>query len=211
VKKSLPWAAAAVALSVSSATYAVDFSADSVAHNSTGQTRTIKVYSSNGKVRVEPVGADSYEILDTAKRAGYIIYPQKKLCRVQPQMMAIMNSAAYSVAANPCVKISLSGGLATCKRLADDKVNGRATERWEVTRVSPGGKNNMGLSYTLTVWVDRGLGAIVKSQGPRGILEYQNLRIGPQSPNLFAVPAGYKTEQIPMPKRAPGVPNSGVR
>ena len=200
--KSLRWAAAAVALCVANAAHAVEFSADSVAHNSVGQTHVSKIYVSNGMVRVEPAGLTSYEILDTAKPAGYFIVPGKKLCVVQPLIMAAHNASAFNVGVTPCIKLMGTGGFATCKKLGADKVNGRPTEKWQLIQTGPGGTNGMGQSFTSTVWIDRGLGAIVKAESVRGTLEYRNLHMGPQPASLFAIPAGYVKQPMPAPGTA---------
>ncbi len=202
--KGLRSAAVAAVLIVSTAAQAADFSAETVARNSLGQTRTSKLYISNGKVRVEPQGAPSYELLDAKAKTGYFVFPAKKTYIVQPQRMAMYNAASFSIAATPCINLMATGGIITCKSLGPDKINGRVTEKWEVTQTGPGPKGPAGpsLSFTSTVWVDRGLNTIVKAQSARGSLQYQNLKLGPQPANLFALPAGFKQEAMPTPPAA---------
>jgi hypothetical protein len=103
--------------------------------------------------------------------------------------MALHNGAPYSVPANPCEKISDRVNLATCKKMGADKINGRVTEKWQV---SEGDAKQL---FATTIWVDRDLDAIVKSQSSRGTLELQNLRIGPQPANLFVLPVGYSMQK----------------
>jgi hypothetical protein len=182
-------AAMAVAMCFVTAAQAQDYSAVAVAHNGTGQTRIIKIFASHGKVRVEPQGIPSYEILDTAKKEGYFIVPDKKVYLVQPPDMAQHNGAPYSVSPNPCEKISDRLNLATCKKLGSDKINGRVAEKWQVTA---GDAKQL---FTTTIWVDRDLNAVVKSQSSRGTLEFQNLRIGPQPASLFVLPTGYSAQK----------------
>jgi hypothetical protein len=191
-------AATGVALCLATAAHAEDYSAVAVAHNSMGQTRTIKIFVSHGKVRVEPQGAPSYELLDTTKREGYFVVPSEKMYLVQPPDVALHNGAPYSVPMNPCEKISDKLNLATCKKLGADKINGRVTEKWQV---SEGDAKQM---FTTTIWVDRDLDAIVKSQSSKGLLEFQNLRIGPQAANLFVLPTGYAVEKPTLAE--PGAP-----
>lgn len=196
-------AAVACAMCVATAAQALEYSAVSVAHNSMGQSRSRKIYFSNGKIRVETEGAPAYEVLDTAKRTGIFIVPAKKLCVVQPPVMAQQNIAAYSVGASPCTKIMATGGIVNCKKLGMDKLDGRPAEKWELIQVMEG------QSYTSTVWVDRMLDAIVKAQSPRGTFEMQNIHFGPQLASLFVVPAGYTTTNMgpPVPPGPPAPPN----
>lgn len=198
--KGLRFAAAAVAICVTTAAQAVEYSAVSVAHNSQGQSRSRKIYFSNGLIRVEMEGAPAYEILDAKKLTGSFIVPGKKLCVVQPAVMAQQNISAYSVGASPCSKIMATGGIVNCKRLGTDQLDGRPAEKWELIQVV------QGQSYTSTVWVDRLLDAIVKAQSPRGTFEMQNVHIGPQPASLFAVPAGYTTKNMGAPVPPPVLP-----
>ncbi|HEY5046419.1 MAG TPA: hypothetical protein VII49_00175 [Rhizomicrobium sp.] len=189
--KSLQLAALAFVLSGATAAPAQDYSAEAVAHNMTGQSRTMKVFVSQGKIRVEPVGALSYEILDTAKQTGYFVIPGKKLAVLQPPAMVLQNGTSYSVGATPCSKVAPPPSPpATCKKLGMDKVNGRPAEKWQLTQ------GNLKQNFTSTVWVDRQLDAVVKAQSPRGTFALQNLHFGPQSANLFTVPAGFTTKTI---------------
>lgn len=197
--KVLRLAAAAVAISAATAAQAVEYSAVSVAHNSMGQSRSKKIYFSNGLIRVELEGAPAYEVLDIKKQTGLFIVPGKKLSVVQPAVMAEQNIAAYSVGVSPCAKILATGGVVNCKKLGVDKLDGRPAEKWELIQVV------QGQSYTSTVWVDRLLDAIVKAQSPRGTFEIQNVHFGPQPASLFSVPAGYTTQN--MGPRLPANPS----
>jgi hypothetical protein len=189
--------AALFAIYATSAAQAIEFSADAVAHNSTGQTRTSKIYISNGMVRVDQAGALFYEVLDTKKQSGHFIVPTKKLNVEQPAVMAAQNAAAYNVGATPCIKIVAIGGLVNCTKLGMDKVGGRPTEKWKLIMVS------QGMAYISTLWVDRTLGLIVKSTSDRGTFEIQNVHFGPQAASLFVVPSGYTTKQMPAPTMPP--------
>ena len=191
----LRMAAVAVVLCMSGAAHAVEYSADGVAHNSTGQTKMSKIYVSNGKVRVEPVGGTSYEVLDTVHQTGYFVVPAKKLRVEQPAVMAGQNGAAYNVGVTPCTVLMLTRAMVNCKKLGADKLNGRATEKWQVIQLLGS------QSFTSTVWVDRALGAIVKAQSARGTFDLQNVRMGPQSASLFVTPAGFATQQIGPPQK----------
>ncbi|MGD0189601.1 MAG: hypothetical protein ABSD74_02550 [Rhizomicrobium sp.] len=200
--KQIAWTAVLAVFVVSGGANAAEFSATTVAKNSEGQVHTSKIYYSNGKVRIEPQGAPNYIILDTAAKTGFIVLPAKKVFILEPKMMATYSAATFSVGVNPCVNLAPTGGIITCKNLGADKINGRPTEKWQVTQTGPGGTNGTGMSLISTVWVDRGMGTLVKAQSPRGTLDYQNVHFGPQAANLFAVPTGFKKQDMPAPQAA---------
>jgi hypothetical protein len=73
----------------------------------------------------------------------------------------------------------------TCKMLGIETVNGRACERWEVTR-----KN----SSKTTAWIDQKLHFPIKMQRVDGsVTEITNIKEGPQDASLFTVPAEYRS------------------
>ncbi len=191
--KSVRLAAATVAIGMATAAQAVEYSAEGVAHNIQGQTRTTKIYVSNGKVRVEAQGGPSYEVIDTTKQTGFFVVPAKKLCVLQPAVMAAQNGAAYNVGMTPCIKIMATGGIVNCKKLGMDKLNGRPAEKWQLIQVV------QGQSFSSTIWVDHGLGAIVKAQSVRGTFEFRNVHFAPQPASLFVMPTGYATKTISGP------------
>ena len=177
---------------------AQEFSADAVAHNSRGNTMTMKVYVENKRIRVEPVGGPSYEIIDLDGPHGWFVKPSKKAYIVQDANSIKKNSAAYVVASNPCDNVSTPEAPAKCVKVGTDKVNNRDTEKWTITQTF------MGQTGTSTVWVDRGIHSLVKSSSKFGNFELTNLKFGPQPDTLFALPAGYK--EYPMATITKGAP-----
>jgi hypothetical protein len=198
VLKHVAWAVVAAGLVVSGVAQSAEFSANTIAKNSDGQVHTSKIYFSNGKVRIEPQGAPNYIVLDTAAKTGFVVLPTKKIYMVEPKMMATYSAATFSVGATPCMNLAPTGGIITCKKLGPDKINGRPTEKWEVTQTGPDPKGGQ-MSLISTVWVDRGLGTLVRAQSPRGTLDYQNVHFGPQAASLFAVPAGFTKQDMSAP------------
>ena len=71
----------------------------------------------------------------------------------------------------------------SCKKLGSEHVNGRKTQKWEIT--SPrGGKGHL--------WVDPRLAFVIKMRDEEGLTELRNIKEGPQPPSLFELPAGYR-------------------
>jgi hypothetical protein len=89
-----------------------------------------------------------------------------------------------------------------------ESLNGRATERWRRTTTLPDGKKQ-----TTTQWYDPELKIAVREELPGGYFrEITNIRVAPQPPALFQVPAGYRRVesdnpavlQQPAPKQPDG-------
>ena len=187
---------AIVAVLTASTAEAQEFSADAVAHNKLGHTATLKVFMENKKIRIEPVGGPSYEILDLAGPHGWFVNPSKKAYIVQDAAAIKNNSAAYAVDSNPCDNISTPDAPAKCAKIGMDKVNGRDAEKWTITQ------SFMGRTSTSTVWVDRSLHSLVKSASNFGTFELINLKFGAQPASLFELPAGFK--EVPLVNIKPG-------
>jgi hypothetical protein len=195
--KGLSWAATAIMLCVSTVAYALDYSADAVFHESPGKTNINKIFVSNGKMRIAPVGKTAYEILDPAKQVAVFVVPDKKMA-IFRDPMGPQRAVRYNVGRNPCIGLAREMEVPTCKNLGMDKVNGHVTEKWLYTLTI------RGKSFVRTIWVDRSLGALVKVQSDKGTtFELLNVRFGPQPASLFVVPPSPQTKQVPTQKQAP--------
>lgn len=144
----------------------------------------------SGQIRVEPVGAPSYEILNIAQSTGYFVVPGKKLIVQQSPTVAQMSVAPYNIGPDPCVTVSTKENPASCKKIGYDKLTGRPTEKWQMTQLVSG------KSQTSTIWVDRPLHAIVRSQSGAGIFKLVNFHFGKQPAALFALPSGFNRTQM---------------
>jgi len=78
----------------------------------------------------------------------------------------------------------------SCKRLGEEKVNGRSTVKWLLTE-----KGNE--KEPLTYWVDKALGLPVKWEAGGTTTEMRNIKEGPQPASLFEVPKGYQVRSMP--------------
>ena len=85
-------------------------------------------------------------------------------------------------------------GTTSEMRLVDkESLDGRATERWELTTTRSDGE-----SMTSTQWYDPQLKIAIREELPGGYFrELRNIKLGDQSAQLFAVPAGYKLTKAP--------------
>jgi len=89
------------------------------------------------------------------------------------------------------VKMEHPQGKTELLMLGQETVNGRATEKWQMTNTGRGGK-----SQTATQWYDPQLGTAVREQMPGGFTrELRNIIVAPQPANLFTLPSGYRKVQ----------------
>jgi hypothetical protein len=74
-------------------------------------------------------------------------------------------------------------------------VNGRKTEKWELTSRSADGE-----SQTSLQWYDPELNINIREQQPGGFTRnLTNIRLGRQPDTIFSVPAGYTERTMPQP------------
>ena len=78
-----------------------------------------------------------------------------------------------------------SGGELKCEHLGTETVNGRATDKWQITATSKEGE------VTSTLWFDTELGVPIRELIPGKLMrEMTNIKVGPQSEQKFELPAG---------------------
>lgn len=91
------------------------------------------------------------------------------------------------------------GQRSSMKFLGLEKVGGRTVEKWEMTF----NQKDQGSQRSYR-WYDPELNLVIKEEFPGGFLrEMKNIRIAPQDPALFQVPAGFK-KFTPQRQQAPG-------
>lgn len=84
-----------------------------------------------------------------------------------------------------------TGQISEQKLIGMEKVGGRNTEKWEST-VKQGNQP----AQSSFRWFDPQLDLAIREEVPGKFLrEMRNVRVGPQDPSLFQVPAGYKQVQ----------------
>lgn len=151
-----------------------DFSADVVAHGRDGSFSG-KICMGNGNVRMEATQGITISRQD--KKVVWVIMPSEGMYMEQPfdPKDAIAQVAAKS-------------GEAERKSLGPDTVNGKKTEKFQVTY------NQGGVRSSVYEWVDHSIEMPVKiaATDKSWSMEYKNIKAGPQDPNLFEVPKGYQ-------------------
>lgn len=86
-------------------------------------------------------------------------------------------------ASNPCN----NDPNVTCNKVGTEIMNGRMCDKWEFT-AKPGTHGT-----SRTVWIDKSTRIPIKTAMQDGmIMEFRNIKEGPQSASLFQVPSGYQ-------------------
>jgi hypothetical protein len=88
----------------------------------------------------------------------------------------------------PVRQMMPDGALIEMRLVGNENINGRETEKWEISMQRVGGQNRVSHQ-----WFDPELDTNVREEQPGGYMrELSNIIIGAQPAELFAVPAGYK-------------------
>jgi hypothetical protein len=86
------------------------------------------------------------------------------------------------------------GSSMEMRMIGRETLNGRNTEKWEMTMTRPGGQK-----YVVYQWYDPGLKMNIREERPGGFVsEFHNIKIGKQPSDLFTVPADYKEVSVPQ-------------
>lgn len=94
----------------------------------------------------------------------------------------------------PVRQMTPDGAMMILRQVGRETVNGRDTEKWEMTVTDTGGKSSKGYQ-----WYDPVLKMNVREEQPGGYRrELRNIRTGVQPPSLFTVPPDY-SEVSPQP------------
>jgi hypothetical protein len=195
------------ALWLVTAAAAQEFSADQVVHDPTGRILKSKMYMSHGKVRIEdrddttgknPNAWDaSITIADLARGVVYQLIPNKKVYIEQSGAMVRRKLTEFQISGDPCaIQVQSSTAAAAhpvpgqdgpkCAKLGSEVINGRTTDKWEIT-AKLGGQ-----VFNGHVWIDTHFHVPMKSEAEGAESELQNLREGPQPDGLFEIPADYR-------------------
>jgi len=175
---------------------AQEFSAIGVARDGAGHVVKSKIYMSGTKVRADPqetgaVNEQAYTILDLAQRTSTVVNVGQKLYTQKPASRQDLQM--YATGASPCP----SSG-ATCKDDGSETVNGRNTEKWEISQ------SMQGQTLITRVWVDTKLHVWTKVEVLAGVTtvfsrELQDVHEGSQPASLFVIPPEYR--DMALPKR----------
>jgi hypothetical protein len=180
---------------VSPLTFSQDFSAEMFDLRS-GHSDSVKIFVDGSKVRMEPQGKGKdaqIMIWDTAGQKSYVLAPARHMyieigSSMLQRAINLWRPANVEDACPDWLKVSKQLGPgekpATCRKVGDDVVNGRAAVKYE--GASPDGKKG-------DVWLDVKVRYLVKVNSPDGGgMELRNIHEGPSDPSLFEVPYGYK-------------------
>jgi len=156
------------------------FSADQVKVTA-GKTSTTKVYSSDKAVRVEKEekGRKSITIMHLDQKSVWVLNPDQKTYMDMGGLGAASMDLANSVGDSKLEREAL--GSETIGAYHCDKYRVKTTFDGKV--------------YTMIEWDAKELGGFaVKQADEKGgwSKEYQNVKLGPQDPSLFELPADYK-------------------
>jgi hypothetical protein len=189
-------------LAIGSLVHAQGFSADWVDSSArSGTPKRNRVFGQNDKMRLE-----MFDDRGSPEPSGIVLtdFVQQTTLVVVPAQHMYMDMGASKVGfANPMVwqlfrpdnvEDACRGWLKiaaehrtqmTCKKIGAETVNGRSTTKYQI-----------GGSQSGFLWVDQQLRILIKMEAEGTHLELQNVREGPQSPNLFEIPAGYRTMDV---------------
>jgi hypothetical protein len=154
------------------------FSADQV-HTMRNKTTTGKIYASENAVRTEgqEKGKSSTNIMRFDRKVMWILMPDQKMYLEMPWA----TQAEWAVAAD--------GAQVKRESLGSEQVGAYHCDKSRVT------VTYKGTTSTQLEWAAKELdGFVVKRQDEKGMwsTEYQNVKLGPQDPSLFELPAGYQ-------------------
>ncbi len=184
--------------------WTVEFSADQVIYDPGYPEPVIqagKVYVGKGKMRTEmnTPGGVMVTIFDPDKKSVWLLDLQQKVAadmRVLMMQSTVVSkwvgmALAWGAStqesfkpldpSHPCAEFR----TATCEKVGTEIINGRNTQKWELTHDLDG---KILKSYQ---WIDSKLYISIKSQDQDGVRELRNIKEGPQPASLFEVPADY--------------------
>jgi hypothetical protein len=177
------------------AAWASQFSAELVTAKAAGDAVAPagKIYVDDGKVRIEtPDIPDSFFLIDQSVPAAYLVRPPARVFMDAKQSTRLTRLFMPLAGDDPCpqwqVMAEVAGipdqaGQWRCAAAGHDNVAGRNTVKFDAT--SPRGHS--------AGWIDPDLKFPLKIEIEDGsVFMLQNIQEGPQSADLFVIPAGFK-------------------
>ena len=201
----LPLAGATVfCFSAAAGPHVVEFSA-TVVHSAPNQPSVVEqVFVGSNSMRAD-IGTGEQRlitIMDMQQRKAWMVNPTRKEYMEMPVRPGQSDATRPAggrpplpgESGHPCV----AGQGFECKRLGNEPINGRQTEKWEI--VDSRGEQRV----RSLLWVDRELGANIREEIPGGFVrELRDIRVGAQPAHVFQVPADYR--RVAPPKQPAGV------
>lgn len=170
----------ALLLAFAGTVHALEFSADVVSTSKDGAMRG-KAYVTDNAARIEMPGMGA-SITRMDARKVIVIMDSERMYMEQPFDPRTAASMRDKVEGE--VERTLLGA---------ETIDGRPTKKYSVITESMGRREDM------LQWIDDATGIPLKTSAANGewMVEYKNLKTGPQDPELFEVPAGYKKFSVP--------------
>jgi hypothetical protein len=159
--------------------YAADFSADIISSAPEG-TFKAKMYVSQDKSRTDVEGTSTIARMD--KHIIWVLMKDQKMYMEQP--LDVRTAVSVSDKVDGEISRTAEGR---------EKINGMACTKYRVEFES------RGIKTAIFQWIDDSHHVPVKTAAIDGSWssEFKDIRIGPQDPALFEIPAGYKKFAVP--------------
>jgi hypothetical protein len=189
-------------LAIGSVAHAQGFSADWVDSSArSGTPKRNRVFGQNDKIRLEMYddpGArapSGIVLTDFAKHTALVVVPAQhmsmemdasKVSFANPMVWQLFRPDSVEDACGSWLKIAAEHRMQmTCRKIGAEMINGRSTTKYQI-----------GGSRSGFLWVDQQLRILLKMEAEGTHFELQNVKEGLQSPNLFEIPAGYRTMDV---------------
>ena len=189
-------------LAIGSLAHAQGFSADWVDSSArSGTPKRNRVFGQNDKMRLETYDdsgspdPSGIVLTDFAQQTALIVFPAQRLYMdigaskvgfANPMVWQLFRPDSVEDACGGWLKIAAEYGTQlTCKNIGAEAINGRSAAKYQIGGTQSG-----------FLWVDQQLRILLKMEAGGIHLELQNVREGLQSPNLFEIPAGYRTMDV---------------
>lgn len=137
-----------------------EFSADTLETDPQGNARTERLYVGDGQVRTEfdANGKTMIQIVDLGQQQALMINPDQRTFMRRQAGQGELASGNRSADTSPCAGMQ----NISCKLLGKEKIDGRATGKWEFI------KTLHGQSATMYFWVDEARKIPVRQEMPDG-------------------------------------------
>jgi outer membrane lipoprotein-sorting protein len=124
-----------------------EFSADLIQSAPQQDEQQGKIYVGKGRMRMEfdANGSQIIQIVDSQQQVVYMINAKEKSYMRQGGQAGMMPGAGPQDSNNPCAGMK----NITCKRVGEEKINGRLAEKWEFSSTSQAQSGKM------TTWLDK--------------------------------------------------------
>jgi hypothetical protein len=146
-----------------------------------------KLYVQKDRMRLETRGfAGTVLLIDNSEHIALALYPGKRAY----QTVGFAPSEFFSVQdpENACADWSkASRQKIACEKVGPDTVDGRKAVKYK--------NKEANANSASTVWIDSALKFVIKWEAPTTTAELHNIQEGPQSADLFEVPAQFSVLQ----------------